>query len=450
MKTYYKGTINYADEIVSINEDLCEGCPYHDYGKISSKIRNSKISQLDYDYRHQMVDEIGLLGRQLNKKGDTLEITDKQIIEFLNIAFQKTSIPVIDDEYEFRIIFELITTEEGEKYAKELHTGLIFPIIQDKNITIKYRMKKTRDYSQFYDKKIILKLEHMPKFEALNKCGCFIQDVQVADNNEVENYLTRFDEGFGRNRRKRIFVETVETSYKKNVFNQEIKQKEIKPVELIEQSRITTLMENIEFLLRKLNKINPILAKEYAEEYESILNAGTEDLTLKPLNIETLAQLETQIELSLMFTKSNNKSISEYLEHLKNQYLENFITDKKEKTKINIDELDKINELFLKSKDEYSALEQRRILKNLSFIYLLEVKENQDEIELERLKNSYFKQNIKSILICIDALIELGFVESDLIIDLNNDISVEGVFEMIRRIEFKKLSKEECMKLILK
>ena len=119
MKTYYKGTINYTDEIVSINEDLCEGCPYHDYGKISSKIRNSKISQLDYDYRHQMVDEIGLLARQLNKKGDTLEITDKQIIEFLNMAFQKTSIPVIDDEYEFRIIFELITTEEGEKYAKE-------------------------------------------------------------------------------------------------------------------------------------------------------------------------------------------------------------------------------------------------------------------------------------------------------------------------------------------
>ena len=121
---------------------------------------------------------------------------------------------------------------------------------------------------------------------------------------------------------------------------------------------------------------------------------------------------------------------------------------KDEKTKISLDDLDKINELFLRTKDEYDLVKQRKIIRNISFIYLLEVKENIDKIDIERLKISYFADNIKSIVLSINALCELGFIKKDLIIDLNTDLSVDSVLEIIKRIEFNEFNKGKVKEML--
>ena len=150
----------------------------------------------------------------------------------------------------------------------------------------------------------------------------------------------------------------------------------------------------------------------------------------------------------MFLEKRGTDDIVKYLEELKVEYLNNFLTDNKITTKISIDDLDKINELFLKTKDEYDLVKQRKIIKDISFIYLLEVKENIDNIDINKLKNGYFSSNIKSVILSLNALSELGFIKKDLIIDLNTDLSVENILEIIKRIEFNKFSNEKVKELL--
>lgn len=121
-----------------------------------------------------------------------------------------------------------------------------------------------------------------------------------------------------------------------------------------------------------------------------------------------------------------------------------------EKTNLTLSELDKINELFLKTKNNYSIVDQRKILKTISLIYLLEVIENKDEIDMKELENSYFKDNIKSIILGIKILESLDLIECDINLYLNDDISVYNVVNIIKKIKVKKINSEEYKKLIMK
>lgn len=207
-------------------------------------------------------------------------------------------------------------------------------------------------------------------------------------------------------------------------------------------------MESIEYLIRKLKKINPKKAKEFNEKYEAALNE--EDiLSKRSISLATLISIEASLEFELMFTKGENTTLTGKLEELKKEYLTYFVTDSKAKTKITLDDLDKLMELFLKTKDNYSLIEQRKILRNFASVYMLEVKENESEVTLKRLEDSYFEDLKKSIMICIDALIENGFVESNMIAELSKEETTEEVLNLIRSLEFNKLSKEQVKELKL-
>ena len=215
-----------------------------------------------------------------------------------------------------------------------------------------------------------------------------------------------------------------------------------------EQASITKSMENVEFLIQRLKKVNSEKAEEFNKKYESALSE--EDILSKSnISIGKLIKLEAELEFELMFTKGENTSLTDKLDELKREYLTHFVTDSEEKTKITLDELDKLMELFLKTKDDYSVLEQRRILKNFASVYALEVKENESEVTTERLEDSYFDDLKKSIMLFINALIENGFVKSNMIVELSKEGTTEEILELIRSLEFNKLSKEQIKELKL-
>ena len=61
-------------------------------------------------------------------------------------------------------------------------------------------------------------------------------------------------------------------------------------------------MENIEYLIQKLKKVNPAKAKEFSEEYDHALNI--EDIMQNKMVSETaLIALEAKLEFELMFSK---------------------------------------------------------------------------------------------------------------------------------------------------
>ncbi len=278
-------------------------------------------------------------------------------------------------------------------------------------------------------------------------------DNEVASPNEIEEYKTRFDTGFRHEKRKETFLKRIKENSNTNTLIEEVEVSVVKPKKKEKKQResqdnITKVMEGIEYLIRKLKKINPNKAKEFNKRYESALSE--EDILSKSnISLATLINLEASLEFELMFTKGENTTLAEKLEELKREYLTHFVTGSEDKTKITLDDLDKLMELFLKTKDNYSILEQRKILRNFASVYLLEVKENEADVTLKRLEDSYFEDLRKSIIICIDALVENGFVKSNMIAELSKEETTEEVLNLIRSLEFNKLSKEQVKELKL-
>lgn len=197
-------------------------------------------------------------------------------------------------------------------------------------------------------------------------------------------------------------------------------------------------MENIEYLIQKLKKVNPAKAKEFSEEYDHALNI--EDIMQNKMVSEAaLIALEAKLEFELMFSKGENTSLADKIEDLKREYLSHFVSETQEKTSITLDDLDKLMELFLKTKDSYSILEQRKILRNFASLYALEVKENESEVTVERLQDSYFEDLKKSILLFINALVESGYVKDNIITELTDTENTEEILNLIKNLEFKKM-----------
>ncbi len=69
-------------------------------------------------------------------------------------------------------------------------------------------------------------------------------------------------------------------------------------------------------------------------------------------------------------------------------------------------------------------------------------------IDIRILENSYFKDNIKSIILGIKRLQEIGILESNINLYLDKDISTINVVNIIKELKVKKIDLEESKKLI--
>lgn len=449
MATYYKGTLRLNSEV---NEGVLR------LGRFSSCIDifnwdnnfDEYYLKLNYDDRQCLRNFCVSLGcSKYNKK-----IDDKKVIAVLEKILKNTCI-FDKSNYHFEIIFEKFKDEDGISHGKELHTGLIFPLFERNDYVERgYNIKKTHYHdgrtNYFYDLQIVNKYS----FPSLDLCETLIFNCEVADQNEVLEYQNRFSKGFGRNKRRRNFENEIREWYNKNVYNREVIPciEEPKKREIISQSSETKVMDSIEYLLMQLKRINLDLYNKYLKEYEELLNGLNEEMGLKvvPSTLMAFHSLEASIKVDLLSLKNNADNILEYLNKLQKEYLINVLTDNEKETSITFSELEKLNELFLKAKNHYGFLEQRNVLKKIAFLYLMELIENIDSIDEYDLENSYFVDSLKTILVHIEVLRELGIIESNVLIDLNQELSVSSILEIIKTIEFNKFSKEESLELVKK
>ena len=273
---------------------------------------------------------------------------------------------------------------------------------------------------------------------SLNKINSVLFNDVLIGQVEVNEYLNQFNKGIFNNIKKEKFLSYLKYMYNRNSFNEDIKESREK------QDSITIVMENIEFLIEQVTNLNE--KAKFKEKYKEILESSFP--TTKPLAIETLVALETEIEFYLSFNKQNANGLDSYLENIKKEYLLNLIENNDKKINLTIEEIDKIMELFLKTKNNYSVIDQRKILKTISLLYLFEVIENKDSIDIKILENGYFKDNIKSIILGIKSLQELGILENNINLYLDSDISIINVVKVIKELRVKKIDLEESKKLI--
>ena len=448
MATYYKGTL-YLNSELNDNILLIGNIAYGNF----SCNADCKSYYCRLKRREQKCLESYCFS--LSSGDNFTKVNNKDIISILETMLSDCII-IDKDNSKLEIIFEEFTDVNGIIYGKELHTGLIFPLA--KNVVLfpnfsesQYRISKKNSFGYDIFLQIIL-MYHLP---TLSLCETLIRHVSVADQNEVLEYQNRFNRGFGSKRRKRQFEATVRKWFNKNVYSREVVPRIEEPKKeesRIEQSSETKVMDNIEYLLIQLKKININLYLKYQKEYEELLNGLNQNSELRVIPPTLLAfySLEASIEVDLFSVKNNADNILEYLSNLQKEYLINTLIGSERKTSITFNELEKINELFLKAKNRYGLLEQRSVLKKIAFLYLMELIENIDNIDTFDLENSYFVDSLRTILMHIEILRELGIIKSNVLIDLNQDLSVQNILEIIKTIEFNKFSNEESLELIKK
>lgn len=345
------------------------------------------------------------------------EITDETILEYLN-----------DTEFYItnnfsKIIYEQIEDENGNLYAKELLTGLLFPYTSDDNSTINY----SNDGKEI--KRIWTRLD-----DNMAKTKYTVVQNQVASKNMINEY-----------KRKILLRGKIVKLYNENVFKKQIIEKKEKILE--QQSEYTKLMEDIELLLQILKKQNPKVYSKLIEEYKKIKNGKEDTLVAIEPTIEDFKRLISKIKLHLMIEKDFKDLPNYLLNTIENYYIKmtnNELSDKD----LSIDDLDDIIEMFLISKDDYEIKTQRQILKQISILYLFVIKSNIDNININKLNNSYFKDNLKTILLHILALNDMEIIKNAPSVNFDDNITVESIFNMIKEIKFHKTDKEKVKNLI--
>ena len=272
----------------------------------------------------------------------------------------------------------------------------------------------------------------------------------IANELEVQEYISRFNNGFGKKKRKRDFKDIINNMFLSNylgeinfVSNNDI----IK--ERVSESTITKEMQELEFLLLKLKSVSiddyNLLNKEYLE----ILNQDDSLLHLNTLSINSIILLQNRAELAFLCHGGQSRRILKYLEDQVNIYLDNYNEGIIEKTRITLDDLDKLSNYFLNSKNSYTIKEQNEILRCLSLLYLFEIYENKDILNTLDLKNSYVADNIKRILVVIGVLHDVGIIKE--IPNSLYDISdLDEFLDFIKKIEFNDILETKGNELIKK
>lgn len=429
-KTYFKG------ELVSFNP--ISKCYHYGYDGSTPQseldyyvayiLRNPSYKYLDYEYE--------------------IEVTEPEIIKILDKKYE------FGTKYMADIIFEIVYDEFDKPYAKEIITGTVFPIVDQNEFTRTYNAKYTvkdldnddktnRPFSPNY------RFEAEPVHHIINpnilNIMFFVENNSYSYPTQIE--LDEYKKNFypytlfgmkTKQKNKELFNQMKKfynnNTYKNNNFKTEKKPEEI--VEIESLSTIASLMENIEFLLAQVGKIDLNKKQELEKKYNTILDSENNTLTLEPLTLQNLKSLEAELEFIIIFQKKNDQDIIETLDNIINEY------DSNEKTPRTIKDIDQLADLFFKMQDSYSVTVQRKVIENLACIYIHEINENKDTIKLEDLTNSYFNKILKTIITYISSMLDNDIIENNIIINFN-DKTPDYVLSLIKQIKFKQIKDKQ-------
>lgn len=368
----------------------------------------------------------------------------KEIYQGMGLSYLNDE-KVFDQEIYFTVI-EVIEEKHTTYYAKEVFTGQIFPILLASNIDEKGKFNKLK-LPKKVNSNIIKDCYKKSKFKIEISCD-YIQNniielnnffywhnVKEVSKNEVYKYLDKVckvKDSNGEYVKNQEYYDKIVELSNLNVFRKQIIKEEEK-VEREKMDDITSHMERIKFLLLQLNKVNSNKAQKYKQKYEAILKNCNNDLTLNPLDINLLISLEAEIEFQKQFSNDNNDDgILKTLDNIINEYNLNKKTDK------TIKDIDKLFELFLQMKSNYSPITKSNSIEKFALIYIYEIYENKDIINIEDLSNSYINDILLSIIMCLNNLIENGEIENNFILKLDENITCDYVIDCIKKINVTK------------
>lgn len=360
---------------------------------------------------------------------------------------------IMDYVVENKIIFELVEDKNGKRFAKEIMAGIIIPIIDSSDYIIEYkdiemiiraRSKDDKEKYYAYDYEFAARPIYQFTNPTLKKVKNVIlkKEYRIATKKDIDEYKKDFKKKKGLfTVKNKDYYQEMKQLEDENVYTEKKFSEYQEKEEIIEQkpreqfNKATIIMENIELLLIQVSKIDISKKQELEIKYKELLDSENKELTLSPLTLESLKSLEAELEFIIQFQKKKDDDIISCLDTMINEY-------NNELTSRTIEDIDKLSELFLKMKNTYSLTTQRKITEKLANLYILEIYENKNTININDLKNSYFNDILKSIIIYITGMIDNDVIENNIIIDYDN-ITPSYVLELIKQIKFKNKDKNK-------
>ncbi len=354
---YYKGV---REEISNLEDFIYIGTNINKYGKRISYDFEKRFTSLEnpnefYDYL------AGL--RSSNPFGYEIEITsmDKRRSVFnLGIDIKKN----VNIEFDYDIIYTKVKDINGYEYAKELKTGLIFPLYNSKNYMTHIYLTSYPTYERDKDdaNNSIYSLYLCTKEinPTILKSGVVVYGDKIATQNDIEDYDVDLDD--------------LTYDYKENVFNNLQLQKEVN----LNQSEEMSIISHIVYYLSLIKNINEDDYKVLNEKYRFILDNYENKNNNITLNIDDLNRLKRSVEFIYLFNRNNKSGIYKKLK-------EN-INNSNDESSIN--EVDYLYELFLENKDYFTLKEQDELLKYFSIFYILFIKNTR--VDFDSIINTYF------------------------------------------------------------
>ena len=379
---------------------------------------NLKIDYEDFDY---------LISNLRHYRTVFEGIDDKRLIRILN----NSNLNLYKGNSSFSsVIFEIIESEDGTKYGKEILTGLIFPL--ELNPQTKYFYGRNGAWNLEMEKTYID--DNIARFRYILSIN------EVASLNKINQYKSKSKSDLN------DFIRNLTNKYNENVFKKQIIEKEVEPLK--EQNILTKLMEEIEYLLQLLKQYNVDLYNKLSLEYKKLLNDNNDSLVATNPSKKELQNFLANVKLSLLVNENKKDSLSEYLTDAAVRYLNRLNSNELSNQDLNINDIDILTEMFLSNKDDYTAVDQRNILTKFSMLYLFITKANINNINIEDLKESYFSKNLKTIILLIFELHDINIITNPINITSNDNITIEKVIEIIKSIEFNKQEKDKIKNFI--
>ena len=280
----------------------------------------------------------------------------------------------VEDKYE-EVIFEVYKDEYGSLYGKELHSGLFFPLNSQDSVLADYSVI-TEEEADIEKYVLSVKLTFAPK--NMSKASIVIDSFKEASEDDVKSYLKKYKKSFFNSRKHKSFIEFLELLSKNNQFTTHGMEK---------FTKIDTIEKDAEVKEIKNEKINEPQALKEPE---------------------------------------NNIDFLEYVDNLRYTVISDFINEN-----------DTLS-IFLRFLDAYSSYEQEKIFNDLAYIYLILIFKYKEEITLDNLKDSYFKDMLNIIISNLEALKENGIIDNKNEIILDKEITPEYVINLIKQSEFNK------------
>lgn len=196
-------------------------------------------------------------------------------------------------------------------------------------------------------------------------------------------------------------------------------------------------------LLVKLKQQSPSAYLKLTKEYEKLAKEGNlTGLTLKNL----IARIEVCLETELR----NTSDIIKYLDFWIVIYENNFINKNGKLTELDFNNLENLTKKIVENSKNYSKEDKVIIYKKISLLYIYELYENKDKLNIISIKNSYFNHGafLDSAYLNILELRNKRIIEDNLLFNMEEDCTLENILKLIKEIKFNqkkniKIEKEE-------